>query len=279
VTGATGPQGPIGPKGDPGCSCGVPGPTGAQGPAGATGSAGATGPEGKSGSGVCPCEVLFGKVITFLLENDFAFEATVKAPFDVTYTSDSDLPALLYNTWAVEFDDETVVPLCKLEALFLSFTTEPEQDAFVSLLSAVLNQTLSCCHTCGTCQVCDEILAVDQYRSIVDMPDNCAYEYRLDGTCDCSTSDCVVTAKTLDLCSFANATGEKLRGILERKQDENATVSLVSTEKEELIPTDLEKTIAATGLSSVALTYEEDGAFKVALVCLESVTALGFVAS
>ncbi len=278
-TGATGPQGPVGPKGDSGCCCCQPGPTGAQGPAGATGPQGATGPEGKSGAGICPCEITFGKAIDFLLENEFEFDATIDAPFDLTLSSTEEVPATLYNTWSVEFENQTVVPLCKLEAIYLSFTTEQEKDTFVSLISVILNQTLSCCHNCGTCEVCDDILFVDQYNSIVDMPSACNYEYHLSSECNCSDSKCDTIAKRIDLCNFTNSTGEKLRSIIERKKDMNNSISLISTQKEAIISADITKTIEATGLSSVLVSYENEGAFKVALICLERVTLLQFETS
>ncbi len=277
ATGATGPQGPMGPKGDPGCCCCQPGPTGAQGPAGATGPAGARGPQGRSGASLCPCEVTFGKAIDFLIANGFEFEATLDTPYELTLSSTEESPASFFNTWGVEFDNQTIVPLCKFESLLLSFTTEQEKDTFVSLISVILNQTLSCCHNCGTCQVCDDILFVNNYNSIVEMPSACNYEYYLSSECNCLDSKCDTIAKRIDLCAFANANGEKLRQIILHKEDLNFTVSQVSTEKENIIPVDTETTIEATGLASVLLSYEEDGAFKVALICLQKVVAIGFV--
>ncbi|MFI3212644.1 MAG: hypothetical protein R3Y24_04815 [Eubacteriales bacterium] len=275
-TGATGPQGPVGSKGDPGCCCCQPGPTGPAGPAGSIGPAGEAGPTGPSGSSICPCEIVFGKMIDFLLENEFEFEASVNATFPLTLTSSEDVPAVLYNTWSVEFEDETIVPLCKLEALYLSFTTEQEKNTFVSLASVVLNKTLSCCHQCGSCDICPEFLNVDAFNSIIDMPDNCNYEYYLNGECSCQNSTCDITANLIDLCAFVNTTGEKLRGIIERKQAEGHTISLIATAKDDLIDATIDKTIEATGLSSVLLSYEEDGAFKVAFICLQDITVVQF---
>lgn len=275
-TGVMGPQGPVGPKGDPGCCCCQPGPTGAQGPAGATGAIGATGPEGKSGASLCPCEITMGKTIDFLLTNEFPFTASTDTPFDYIVSSSEDAPATLYNTWAVEFEEEIIVPLCKFEALYLTFTTEQERDTFISLLRTVLSQTLSCCHNCGTCEVCPDILSVDQYNSIIEMPSSCNYEYSLDATCSCTFSECDTIAKRIDLCNFANATGEKLRNIIERKAALDKTVTLISTHKDELIPTELVKTIEATGLSTAVLSYEEEGTYDIAIICLEKVTTIQF---
>ncbi|MFI3172471.1 MAG: hypothetical protein R3Y58_08930, partial [Eubacteriales bacterium] len=275
-TGATGPQGPTGPKGDPGCCCCQPGPTGAQGPAGATGATGAKGPEGKAGASLCPCEITFGKTVDFLLQNEFPFTATINTPFDYVLTSPIDAPAILYNTWAVEFDPEVIVPLCDIEAIYLTFTTEQERDTFVSLLRSILSQTLSCCHNCGSCEICPDELFVDQYHSIIDMPSACNYEYALDSSCNCVDSECDTIAKRINLCGFSNSTGEKLRHIIERKNDNEKTISLISTQKEELIPSDIPKNIETTGLSSLVVSYETGGTFDIAIICLEKVTAIQF---
>lgn len=236
------------------------------------------GEQGPSGATICPCEVTFGKTISFLLENSFPFTATVDAPYDLGLESTDDLPATLYNTWGVRFGDDTLVPLCKLDALSLTFTTEQERDTFVSLLSVVLNQTLDCCHACGTCDVCPELLEVDQYASILNMPDTCNYEYYLQGDCQCDAGTCDVVAVPIDLCGFANSTGQKLRGMLERLQDEGNGLTLVAGQRETLLPTDPVKTIEATGLSSALLSYEDGGTFVAALVCLERVVAVQTVA-
>ncbi|WP_409968895.1 hypothetical protein RFF05_02690 [Bengtsoniella intestinalis] len=273
-TGATGPQGVQGPKGDAGCCCCTPGPTGAQGPAGAQGADGGIGPQGPSGASICPCEVTFGKTISFLLENSFPFSATVDAPYDLGLTSTEEVPATLYNTWSVLFNENTLVPLCKLDALILTFTTEQERDTFVSLLTVILNQTLSCCHECGTCDVCPEVLAVDQYSSIVDPSVTCNYEYYLQGDCQCNAGACDTVAIPIDLCGFANSTGQKMRGILERQRDDGNGLTLVGGLREALLPTAPVKTIESTGLSSALLSYEDGGAFVAALVCLERVVAV-----
>ncbi len=278
-TGMTGSQGPIGPKGDPGCCCCQPGPTGATGPQGADGAAGPQGTKGDPGATICPCAITLGKVLDFLLTNEFPFTATINTPFDYVLSSTVDAPAILYNTWTIQFEEEIIVPLCELEALYLSFTTEQERDTFISLLRTILNQTLSCCHNCGTCEPCPEVLYVDQYNSILDMPSSCNYEYYLDGECNCIDSLCDIIARRVDLCSFANTAGEKLRQVILRKEDLDKTVSLISTHKQELLPTDIVKTIEATGLSSVVLSYENEGAYDVAIICLEKVTAMQFVDS
>lgn len=275
-TGMTGSQGPVGPKGDPGCCCCQPGPTGATGLAGAAGATGAQGAKGDPGATICPCAITFGKVVDFLLENEFPFTASIDTPFDYFVSSSEDAPAILYNTWAVEFEEEIIVPLCELEAIYLTFNTEQERDTFVSLLRSILNQTLSCCHNCGTCEICPETLFVDQFNSIVDMPSSCNYEYYLDGECNCLDSQCDVIARRIDLCSFVNTSGEKLRQIIERKEALDKTVALISTHKSELIPTELVKNIEATGLSTAVLSYENEGTYDIAIVCLEKVTAIQF---
>lgn len=277
LTGATGPQGPTGPKGDPGCCCCQPGPVGATGAKGATGDAGAKGEKGNPGASICPCAITFGKIFDFLLINEFPFSASIDTPFDFTLTSSIDSPAVLYNTWSIEFEEEIIVPLCKIESLYLTFTTEQEQETFISLLRTVLNQTLSCCHNCGTCEVCPETLFVDQYNHIIDMPESCNYEYYLESECNCVDSQCDVIATRLNLCDFVNSTGEKLRQILERKKALDKNISLISTQKSELIPTDFIKTIEATGLSTAVLSYENNGSFDVAIICLEKITAIQFL--
>ncbi|MFI3227509.1 MAG: hypothetical protein R3Y09_08880, partial [Clostridia bacterium] len=274
--GSQGIQGVQGPKGDPASCCCSQGPVGATGAKGDTGTQGIQGEQGKAGVGLCPCELIFGKSAEFLLDNDFDFEATINAPFEQTLSSTSDEKATIYNTWALEFSDETLVPFCKFESFTLSFTTEQEKNTFVSLFSTVLNQTLSCCHSCGTCDVCPDELPVDSYNSIVNMPETCAYEYYLNAECDCFDSNCDTIAKKIDLCSFANSTGEKLRHIIDRKQSENKAITLISTEKAVLIDETLTKTIETTGLSSVLVSYEQDGTFKVTLVCLQDVTQIKF---
>lgn len=210
------------------------------------------------------------------MANGFQFDATVDAPYDLTLSSTTANPAEIYNTWGLEFADETIVPLCRLEALYLSFTTEQEMNTFISLITAILNQTLSCCHQCGACDVCPLTLEVDQYNGIIDMPQNCNYEYYLSSTCGCTASECDTIAKIIDLCNFTNTTGEKLRGIIEKKKDENNQITLIATQKAELIPEAIVKTIEATGLSSVLLSYQQDEVYKVALVCLEDVTVVKF---
>lgn len=284
-TGATGPQGPAGPqgaqgatgpKGDSGACCCTPGPTGAQGPQGSAGAKGEQGEQGSAGSSVCPCEIIMGKTVDFLLENGFTFDATINSSADETYSSTSEDSATIYNTWAVEFNETYIIPLCKLEAIYLSFTTEQEKDTFVSLFSTILNQSLSCCHSCGVCDICPDNLAVDQYLNIIDMPETCAYEYYLSGSCDCVDSECNVIAQTIDICSFVNSTGQKLRGIIERKNVDEYVITKIGTSKQFLLEDVATKTIEATGLSSVLVSYEQDGAFKVALICLEDVTVLGF---
>ncbi len=275
-TGATGPQGPAGPKGDPGCCCCQPGPTGATGAQGPAGSAGEKGEKGEPGSAICPCSITFGKIVDFLITNEFPFTASIDTPFEFILESTEAFPAILYNTWAVEFNEEIIIPLCELESLYLTFSTEQEQDTFISLLRTVLNQTINCCHNCGSCDVCSDELFVDQYNSIVDMPPSCNYEYYLDGECNCIDSQCDVVARRVNLCNFANTSGEKLRQIIERKNQLDKVVSLISTHKETLIPTDIVKTIEATGLSTVVLSYENEGTFNIAIICLEKVTAIQF---
>ena len=176
----------------------------------------------------------------------------------------------------MEFAEENVVPLCHIEGIYLSFTTEQEKSTFVSLLSVVLSQTLSCCHSCGSCEICPEELEVDEYLSIVDMPENCNYEYYLDATCDCQDSTFDTVAKRIALENFINTTGQKLRGIVERKMGEGKDITIIATQKENILPSAPTKTIEATGLSSVLLSYEDEGTFNVALVCLECVSYLQF---
>lgn len=219
-----------------------------------------------------------GKAVQFLIDNAFPFEATVDAPYTRIFASTEDAPAALYNTWTVAFGEQVLVPLCKLEALYFTFTTEQERDTFVSLLRVILNQTQSCCHNCATCDTCAEVLAVDAYNSIVNMPDTCNYEYYLNAACNCADTNCDAIAELVDLCNFVNTTGEKLRAIFDRNQAEGSTVGEIATQKEALLPADLPKTIEATGLSSALLSYEEAGAFRAALVCLERVTAVQFTA-
>ena len=276
MTGAIGPQGPVGPKGDPGCSCGVPGPVGPQGLAGEPGAPGPVGPQGKSGTFICPCEITMGKYIQFLLENNFPFEVTLDANMPFRAVSTVENPATLYNTWAVEFADGTVIPLCKVEGVFITFATELEKNTFVSLASVVLNQTLSCCHNCGTCEICPETLEVDQYNSILNMPSSCNYEYALEGTCDCAVSTCSTIAKRVDLCSFVNTTSEKLRLIIERKKAEAFTIGRISTLKV-FFASEEEKVIEDTGLSTALLSYPAGESLEVVLVCLDKVTMIDFI--
>lgn len=218
----------------------------------------------------------FGKIAKFLIDNGFPFSATVDNSFEQILESTEEAPAEIFNTWGLEFDEETIVPFCRLDAFYFNFTTEQERDTFINLINVVLNQTLSCCHSCGTCDICEDILPVDEFGSIIDVPENCAFEYYLSGECSCNDSNCDIIAKKIDLCNFANSTGEKLRGIVEKKQLEGKAISTISTQKNNLIGEELIKTIEATGLSSVLVSYEEEGEFKLALVCLNDVTIISF---
>jgi len=276
ATGATGPQGLTGPKGDPGCCCCQPGPTGATGAIGDKGDTGEIGPEGRPGSCACPCEITFGKIYSFLLENAFDFSISLNAPYQTILSSTALNPAVIYNTWSLQFFEEIIVPLCKTEAIYLEFATLQEQTTFLNLLSVVLNETLTCCHDCGTCEDCSEILQVDEYNSIIDMPKVCNYEYYLKADCNCVDNRCDAYAQRISLCSFVNCNGEKLRKIIERKKDNNYLITNISTQKETLFETDSDKTISAIGLSSVALSYVEDELFKVAIVCLDDVNIINF---
>ncbi len=284
-TGSTGPQGPAGPqgpqgatgpKGDSASCCCTPGPVGPQGIQGVQGSQGIQGKEGKSGSSVCPCEVTFGKAVKFLIDNGFSFNVTVNSNLDKIFSSNDIDPAIIYGTWAVEFKNEHVIPLCSFESIYLSFTTIQERETFISLISPILKQTLNCCHECKTCEVCPEILDVDSYGGILNMPDNCAYEHFLESSCDCINTNFTTIARRLDLFNLSNSTGEKLRGIVERKRDESKLIDKISTQKENLIDNTIPKVIENTGLSSMLVSYEQEGLFKVALVCLEAVTDIRF---
>lgn len=275
-TGATGPQGPAGPKGDSGCCCCQPGPIGPKGPTGSTGAIGPRGPMGKSGVSICPCEIAFGKIIDFLITNKFPFTASIDTTFDFLVTSTTEDSAILYDTWSVLFPEDILITLCEIEALYLTFTTEQERDTFVSFLRPLLSQTLSCCHNCITCEVCPDTLLVDQYGGIIDMPTACNYEYYLEGDCKCLNSTCEVIAKRIDLCNFANANGEKLRRAYEHMKTSDKGITLLSTQKAELLPTDIIKKIEITGLSTAVISYESDETFDIAIVCLEKVTATQF---
>ncbi|MFI3177100.1 MAG: hypothetical protein R3Y67_06380, partial [Eubacteriales bacterium] len=275
-TGSTGPQGPVGPKGDAGCCCCTPGPVGATGAQGPAGARGATGAQGPSGASMCSCEITFGKVIAFLIENEFPFTLTVDGDYPLTLASTIEEPATFFHTWCVEFQEQVNVPLCEIEGVYLTFQTEQERDTFNSLLLVVLNETLSCCHNCTTCEICEDTLPVDQYKSILNMPKACAYEYYLSGTCECEDTECEVIAKRVDLCDFVNTKGEKLRGVIEHKKVLGNAVGTIATMKRNVLEESLVKEIKGTGLSTVLLAYEEDGNYQTALICLNKVKVISF---
>jgi len=275
--GPQGPEGPAGPKGDPGCCCGQPGPAGAQGATGSTGSQGEQGPEGKAGGCACPCEITFGKLSRFLLENNYEFKLTTNDPNDVIYDSTTATPAELYNTWALQFVDENVIPLCSIEAIYISLDTENERTTFLSFMETVLGGTLSCCHDCEPCEGCPATVVVDEYNSIVTMPETCNYEYILKAECGCLTKTCATYGERISLCQFENCKGEKLRNIIDRKKDDGKAISNITTQKDSIFATDEAKVIGPTGLASVAISYDEDSLYKVAIVCLESANKIIFI--
>ena len=290
--GDTGPQGPQGiagqqgPQGEKGEASCIPGPIGPQGPQGAVGPQGTQGPQGiqglqgDSGAIVCPCELTFGKVISFLIKNRFPFEITSSESSDKIFKSTKEHPAIIFNTWAVEFTNEigieTNVLLCNIESIFVTFTAEIERDTFISLINPILNATLSCCHNCKICDICEDDLNVDKYNSIINMPVVCNYEYYLNATCDCAENNFNVVAKKIKLSDFINSSGEKLRGIIEHKKDLNMVINRISTQREFVVGEGILKRIEGTGLSSVLISYEEDKKFKAAIICLNNVTSLGF---
>ena len=79
------------------------------------------------------------------------------------------------------------------------------------------------------------------------------------------------------MCRFVNCKGEKLRKIILKKKDEFKAISNISTLKTQLFVTDEPKAIGPTGLASATISYDEEGLFKVAIVCLETVRKIIFI--
>ncbi|WP_053984948.1 hypothetical protein [Niameybacter massiliensis] len=180
-------------------------------------------------------------------------------------------------------------PICNIDAIKVYFEKQEDLNNFITSIQTILNYTLCCQKTCEATVDLDN----NGEPIIKDPLSPCSYEYY--ASCKCATgksiscsacisdnaSCCDCVAQHIDLCQFNNCPSERLRKFFLKQQFLLNQVGTISTNMVDILPSSPLKNIAASGLSTVVLTYQESKTNKyvAAIVCLKNVTAVEFTRS